>query len=115
MAADRTVYLDNNATTMVDPEVLDAMLPYLRGSYGNPSSMHDFGGSVGREIERARMEIARFIGAENDYEIVFTSGGTESDNFIIKGIALSRKGRGNHIITSSIEHHAVLETCDFLR
>jgi len=72
----RTVYLDNNATTMVDPEVLDAMLPFLKERYGNPSSMHDFGGDVAKDVELARMRVAELLGAENDYEIVFTGCGT---------------------------------------
>ncbi len=106
----KVVYLDNNATTMVAPEVLDAMLPFLRERYGNPSSMHDFGGSVAAEIENARAQVAALLGAENDYEIVFTSCGTESDNFAIMGtLAYFRDKR--HIITSRVEHPAVLNLC----
>ena len=106
----RTVYLDNNATTMVAPEVLDAMLPFLKERYGNPSSMHDFGGSVAKDVARARSQVARFIGADNDYEIVFTGTGTESDNMAVQGcIAYYRDRR--HIITSRVEHPAILSLC----
>ena len=107
---DRVVYLDNNATTMVDPLVLEAMLPFLKGRYGNPSSMHDFGGSVAAEIEKARAQVARLLGAEHDYEIVFTSGGTESDNLAIMGTLEYFRDR-RHIITSRVEHPAVLSLC----
>ncbi len=103
----RTVYLDNNATTMVDPEVLDAMMPFFNERYGNPSSMHDFGGDVARDVERARMRVADLLGAENDYEIVFTGCGTESDNFAIMGTLAYFRDR-RHIITSKVEHPAVL-------
>ncbi|MGV7930434.1 MAG: cysteine desulfurase NifS [Spirochaetota bacterium] len=103
----RTVYLDNNATTMVDPEVLDAMMPFFKERYGNPSSMHDFGGDVARDVERARMRVADLLGAENDYEIVFTGCGTESDNFAIMGTLAYFRDR-RHIITSKVEHPAVL-------
>ena len=107
---ERVVYLDNNATTMVAPEVLEAMLPFLRGAYGNPSSMHTFGGSVAKEIERARMRVAEFIGADHEYEIVFTATGTESDNMAILG-TLSYYRERRHIITSRVEHPAVLSLC----
>jgi cysteine desulfurase len=107
MAMNRTVYLDNNATTMVDPEVLDAMLPFLKERYGNPSSMHDFGGDVAKDVELARMRVAELLGAENDYEIVFTGCGTESDNFAILGTLAYFRDR-RHIITSKVEHPAVL-------
>lgn len=108
--AKRLVYLDNNATTMVDPEVVDAMLPFLRDNYGNPSSIHDFGGHIARDVERARARVADLLGAENDYEIVFTSCGTESDNHAISGtLAYYRDKR--HIITSKVEHPAVLNLC----
>ncbi len=103
----RTVYLDNNATTMVDPEVLDAMLPFLKERYGNPSSMHDFGGDVAKDVELARTRVAELLGAENDYEIVFTGCGTESDNFAILGTLAYFRDR-RHIITSKVEHPAVL-------
>ena len=104
------IYLDNNATTMPAPEVVDAMLPFMTGRYGNPSSMHAFGGLVGKEIENARENVARFIGADHDYEIVFTSGGTESDNMAIMGV-LSYFREKRHVITSRVEHPAVLSLC----
>jgi cysteine desulfurase len=107
---EKTVYLDNNATTMIAPEVLDAMMPFLKDRYGNPSSMHDFGGSVARELAQARMNVARFIGADNDYEIVFTGTGTESDNMAIMGALAYYKDK-RHIITSRVEHPAVLSLC----
>ncbi|HPI23394.1 MAG TPA: cysteine desulfurase NifS, partial [Spirochaetota bacterium] len=104
------VYLDNNATTKVDPEVIEAMMPFLRERYGNPSSMHDFGGGVATHLERARAQVAELIGAENDYEIVFTSCGTESDNMAILG-AISYYTEKRHIITTRVEHPAVLNLC----
>src|SRR4030042_2239948 len=107
---EKTVYLDNNATTMIAPEVLDAMMPFLKNRYGNPSSMHGFGGSVGRDIERARANVARFIGADNDYEIVFTATGTESDNMAIQGALAYYKDK-RHVITTRVEHPAVLSLC----
>ncbi len=104
---EKTVYLDNNATTMIAPEVLDAMMPFLKDRYGNPSSMHGFGGSVGREVARARMNVAKFIGADNDYEIVFTGTGTESDNMAVQGVLAYYRDR-RHIVTSRVEHPAIL-------
>jgi cysteine desulfurase len=108
------IYLDHAATTPTAPEVVQAMLPYLQGVYGNTSSLHSFGRKARAAVETARAGVASFMGAQPE-EIVFTSGGTESDNFIIKGIAFSRRNKGNHLITSAIEHHAVLETCRFLQ
>jgi len=103
-------YLDNNATTMVAPEVLEAMLPFLRERYGNPSSMHRFGGNVAKDIALARERVASLIGADHEYEIVFTGSGTESDNMAILGtISYYRDKR--HIITSRVEHPAVLNLC----
>jgi len=104
----RQIYLDHAATTSTDPRVVEVMLPYFSNIYGNPSSLHAFGQEARRAVEEARDGIATFLGAKPE-EIVFTSGGTESNNFAIKGVALTRKGKGNHIITSAIEHHAVLE------
>jgi len=109
----KRIYLDYAATTPTDPEVAKAMLPYLTQAYGNPSSLHSFGLEAKEAIEEARSSIAASIGARSS-EIIFTSGGTEADNLAIKGIALQSTTRGNHIITSSIEHPAVLETCKFL-
>ncbi len=104
------IYLDNAATTPIDPRVLTSMLPYLKESYGNPSSLH-FNGRIANEvIEESREVIAKIIGAEKD-EIIFTSGGTEADNLAIFGIARGNKDRGGHIIVSSIEHKAVLDSC----
>jgi cysteine desulfurase len=107
----RRVYLDHNASTPVHPEVVAEMLPYLTEAYGNPSSVHAFGRSGREAVDQARERIAGFLGVAAE-EIVFTSGGTESDNLAVKGLALAR-GRG-HLITSQIEHHAVLRTCQWL-
>lgn len=107
------IYLDHAATTPVAPEVIQAMLAYMTLNYGNASSLHSFGQEAKVAIENSRDHAASIIGAKPE-EIVFTSGGTESDNFVLKGVALARKDKGNHIITSAIEHHAVLETCKFL-
>ncbi|MEW6117372.1 MAG: cysteine desulfurase NifS [Nitrospirota bacterium] len=109
----RKVYLDNAATTPTDPEVVRAMLPYFSEIYGNPSSAHSWGFEAREAVERARKSVAGFMGARSN-EVVFTSGGTESDNAAIKGVAFANRNRGDHIITSSIEHHAVLEPCAFL-
>lgn len=107
------IYMDNAATTKVAPEVLDAMLPYLREEYGNPSSAYKFSGKIAEKVAEARNTIGKVIGAK-EKEIFFTSGGSESDNWAIKGIADARRDKGNHIITTKIEHHAVLHTCEFL-
>ena len=109
----RRIYLDYAATTPMDPEVLKAMLPYFNDKFGNPSSIHSFGQEAKAAVEKARKEIASFLGAAQE-EIIFTSGGSESDNFAIKGVAYANKHKGNHIITSSIEHHAVIKSCEFL-
>jgi len=109
----KTVYLDHCATTPLHPDVLTAMLPFLRDSFGNPSSIHALGRKAREAVEEARGRVAALIGA-NASEIVFTSGGTEANNLAIQGIARARKDRGNHIITSAIEHHAVLKTCQYL-
>jgi len=107
------VYFDNSATTAVDPRVMDEMMPYFSTKYGNASSLHSFGREAYNALEDARERCARAIGAQRR-EIVFTSGGTEADNLAIQGIAFSSRDKGDHIITSSIEHHAVLHTCEFL-
>ncbi len=109
----RTVYLDNNATTQPDPAVIEAMLPFLRNQWGNPSSMHTFGGGVRKHVEHAREQTAALLGAD-PAEIVFTSGGTESDNSAIRGACESLSPRPQ-LITSRVEHPAVLEPCRFLR
>ncbi len=101
------VYLDHAATTYVDDEVLEAMLPYYKEIFGNGSSQHTFGQAAMHAIDKAREQVARAIGAQPN-EIYFTSGGTEADNSAIKGLAAARKAKGKHIVTSVIEHHAVL-------
>ena len=106
----KSIYLDYAATTPADPAVVKAMLPYFTEHFGNPSSLHSFGQEAKRAVETARASVASLIGAQAG-EIVFTSGGTESDNFALKGAVAARKEKGNHIITTVIEHHAVLETC----
>ena len=107
------IYMDYAATTPTDQRVVEAMLPYFGEIYGNPSSLHGFGQEARAAMEEARAKIAAFLGAK-PAEIVFTSGGTESDNFAIKGVAWANRKKGDHVITSAIEHHAVLETCRFL-
>jgi cysteine desulfurase len=107
------IYLDYAATTPVDPGVVEAMLPYFRDTFGNPSSIHSFGQQARSAVEDAREKLASFLGAK-PAEIIFTSGGTESNNFAIKGIAGANRKKGNHIIASAIEHHAVMEPCHFL-
>ena len=102
-----SLYFDNSATTRVKPEVLNAMLLFFENEYGNPSSMYTLGRRAKRAIESARQNVANLINANNN-EIYFTSGGSESDNTALKGIAKSYKEKGNHIITSKIEHPAVL-------
>ena len=105
-----TIYLDNNATTKTDEEVVKAMMPYLLDNYGNPSSIYKLGRENRKVVEESREKIAEILNCKPD-EIYFTSGGSESDNTAIRGIAYSYKNKGNHIITSKIEHPAVLETC----
>ena len=106
----KTVYFDNSATTQTDEKVVEAMLPYLTKNYGNPSSIYKIGRENRKAIEEAREKIANVLNCETN-EIYFTAGGSESDNTAIRGIAYSYKNKGNHIITSKIEHPAVLETC----
>jgi cysteine desulfurase len=110
----RKVYLDNNATTRMREEVLEAMLPYYKDIYGNASSIHEFGRLARRGVDDARQKAADLLGAASAEEIIFTSSGTEADNFAVKGVAHALRSKGNHIITSSIEHQAVLNTCKFL-
>ncbi|TDA64479.1 MAG: cysteine desulfurase NifS [Clostridia bacterium] len=109
----RRVYLDHSATTPVRPEVLEAMLPFLKDAYGNPSSIHSFGQEGKKALEDSREKIAAAIGASSD-EIVFTSGGTEADNLAITGTARAYARKGRHIIISSIEHHAALDSAKYL-
>ena len=107
------IYLDNAATTRTSQEVVDAMLPYFTESYGNPSSIYELGQRSKEAITKAREEIAQVIGAKTE-EIYFTAGGSESDNWAIKAAFEAYKNKGNHIITTKIEHHAVLHTCQYL-
>jgi cysteine desulfurase len=108
----KTIYLDNNATTQVAPEVLEAMLPYFHDLYGNPSSMHSFGGQVAKKIREAREQAAALIGATSD-EIIFTSCGTESDNAAIRSALVAHPDR-RHIVTSRVEHPAIKSLCAHL-
>ncbi|HHW49737.1 MAG TPA: cysteine desulfurase NifS [Clostridiaceae bacterium] len=110
---ERYVYLDHAATTPVKEEVLEAMLPFFKDKFGNPSSIYSIGRESKKAIEDAREKVAAAIGAQSK-EIFFTGSGTEADNWAIKGIAYANRQKGNHIITSSIEHHAVLHTCQYL-
>ena len=107
------IYLDYAATAPVLPEVLDAMLPFFVTQYGNPSGIHGPGRNARRAVEQARRQVAQVLGAESS-EILFTSGGSESDNLAIKGTAFALRNKGNHLITSRIEHPAVLNTCRWL-
>jgi len=109
----RPIYFDYNATTPVDPRVLEAMLPYLREQFGNPSSSHDYGVAAHAAIERSRGQVAALLGCTPE-EIIFTGGGSEADNLAIKGIAEANQTRGDHLITAQIEHPAVLATCRYL-
>lgn len=110
---DKTIYMDNSATTPVRKEVVEEMIPYLTENFGNPSSIYEIGKISKHAIDNARKKVADALGAEEN-EIYFTSGGTESDNWAIKGVAFAKKEKGKHIITSSIEHHAVMHTCAWL-
>lgn len=105
--------MDHSATTQVDPAVREAMLPYFTEKFGNPSSLYTIGREARRAIEEARQKVADLIGAKKE-EIIFTGSGTESDNLAIKGTVYRNRKKGDHIITSSIEHHAVLNTCKYL-
>jgi cysteine desulfurase len=106
----KRIYMDHSATTPVDPLVLEAMLPYFSEKYGNASSLHSFGLEAKEALEAAREKVAGLLGASPE-EIIFTSGGTESDNLALKGIARRNQEKGKHIITTSVEHPAILETC----
>ena len=107
------IYLDYNATTPIDPQVAEAMLPYIHEQYGNPSSTHVPGVAAKQAVDNARRQLAEMLGAKED-EVIFTSGGTESNNHAIKGVFGAYREKGNHIITSSVEHPAVLEVCRYL-
>ena len=106
-------YLDSNATTPLDPQVGEAMIPYFTERFANPSAIYTYAQEVRGEVEGAREQVARLINADPK-EIVFTSGGTEADNQVVKGVASALRSKGRHIITSQIEHHAVLNTCEYL-
>lgn len=109
----RKVYFDHSATTATAPEVASQMVEYMTNTFGNPSSVHAFGREAKKAVIHARKQVADLIGANQD-EILFTSGGTEGDNMALRGIAEANKKRGNHIITTQIEHHAILHTCEAL-
>ncbi len=109
----KRIYLDHNATAPTNPEVVKAMLPYFEQSFGNASSTHGFGREAHEAVAAAREQVANLVGAE-PANIVFTSGGTESDNLAVKGIAAAHEKKGKHIITTQVEHHAVLNTCAYL-
>jgi cysteine desulfurase len=109
----KQIYLDYAATTPAAPEVVQAMIPYFHDAFGNPSAIYSYGQEAKSALEEARVKVASLIGAKVE-EIVFTSGGTEADNFAIKGVAFANQKKGNHIITTTIEHHAVSESCRFL-
>ena len=109
----KKVYLDYNATTPVDPRVLEAMIPYLKEEYGNPSSIHSFGSRGKAALDNSREQVAELLGARPK-EIVFTSCGSESNNFAIKGVAIGLREKGNHLITTQVEHASVIETFRFL-
>jgi len=111
---DRPIYLDYNATTPIDSHVLEIMLPYLQEHFGNPSSNHVYGVQARQSVEEARRQVAEMLGCQEE-EVIFTSGGTEANNLAIKGAAFAMRERGNHIITSAVEHPAVLEVCAWLK
>ena len=113
MSSSGLIYLDHAGTTPTDPRVLEAMLPYFTQLYGNPSSVHTVGQEARHALDNARERVARTLGCRTS-EVVFTSGGTESDNAAIIGAATALHETGNHIITTGVEHHAVLHTCQYL-
>jgi cysteine desulfurase len=108
-----TIYLDHNATTPIAPAVLAAMRPHLEDGFGNPSSGHRLGEEAHAAVERARSEVAALLGCEPE-AIVFTGSGSEADNLAIKGVALARRGEGDHIVTSAVEHPAAIAACRYL-
>ena len=112
-APGKLIYLDHAATTSVRPEVLEAMLPYFSASYGNPSSIYGLAQDARKAVDESRETVVQILGCGTS-EVIFTSGGTESDNTALRGAALALRQTGNHVITTSIEHHAVLHTCHFL-
>ncbi|MDH5267190.1 MAG: cysteine desulfurase [Candidatus Bathyarchaeota archaeon] len=114
MSRTKRIYMDHTAGRPHDPRVIEAMLPYMKSLYGNPSSVHSFGQEARQAIEGARTKVVELINAERKESVIFTSGATESNNMAIKGVAYRNKDRGTHIITSSIEHMSVLNPCKFL-
>ena len=110
---DKFIYLDNAATTATEPAVFEAMKPYFEEYYGNAASIYRFAGKSTMAIDRARQTVADFLGAKPG-EIYFTGGGSESDNWALKATAFAGRDKGKHIITSKIEHHAILHTCEYL-
>lgn len=113
MSIDRRIYMDHAATTYTKKEVLNEMFPFFTEYFGNPSSIHKFGREAKKHVDEAREKVAKAIGALPE-EIYFTAGGSEADNWAIKGAAYANKSKGNHIITTAIEHHALLHTCEYL-
>ena len=109
----RRLYMDYAATTPVKPEVLEAMMPYYTTYFGNASSFHQFGREAKEGLDKGRAQVASLINAD-PREVYFTNGGSESDNWALEGTAFARRNKGNHIITSKIEHHAILHTCEYL-
>ncbi|MEE8193935.1 MAG: cysteine desulfurase NifS [Dehalococcoidales bacterium] len=109
----KRIYLDYAATTPLHPEVVKAMLPYFSDAFGNPSSIYSYGQEARVALETARNSVAALIGARSE-EVIFTGGGTEANNLALKGVACANEAKGNHIITTPIEHHAIIETCKFL-
>ncbi|HSF31403.1 MAG TPA: cysteine desulfurase family protein [Candidatus Tectomicrobia bacterium] len=107
------IYLDYNATTPIDPAVAEAMQPYIAKHYGNPSSAHEYGRSTKNAVERARQQVAALLGCTPE-EIIFTSGGSESNNTVLKGVAYTYRHQGKHLITSAVEHPAIINPCRFL-
>ena len=110
----KRIYLDYNATTPLDPRVFEAMLPYMKEEFGNPSSIHSFGRKGKAALDDSREQVAELIGALPK-EVVFTSGGSESNNFAIKGVAFSLREKGSHLITTKVEHASVIESFEFLK
>lgn len=109
-----TVYLDHNATTPLDPEVLEAMLPYLGKKFGNPSAVYSLGREARKTVEESREAVARILGTKKSESVCFTGSGSEADNMALRGVVTANRDRGNHIVTSAVEHSAVLNTCKAL-
>src|SRR4051812_25948516 len=109
----KLIYMDYAATTYVKPEVLEEMLPYFTEHFGNPSSVYSLSRETKKAIDTARDKVAKAVNADNN-EIYFTGGGSEADNWALKGVAFANVNKGNHIITTKIEHHAILHACEYL-